>query len=302
MEKSNQDMYSNTILYQASSKTTVKLVDDVIYNILFFLAGPPNTRSSSALRSWTLVNKFWFRIATPLLWRNPFLDVFSQDPVSKCISLLSAYIRSLPEDEKPDIDLRTISKPSIVNYAQYITVLNEHDLRKLIIMSGRVRRGDVDAMIGQLFQFFLRSSLVLKTLTFKYFIPERNLPKTIQNLELTYTSDRREELCRLMSIQESLVELTLERWSCNLFKFLDKLPNLKNTLVSLNLVDFKLDKTEETKDYLKNIRKHFPKLQQLSFKRYDSELFFRLHLELEGSMTFKERNCGVIKWVTEVNV
>src|SRR5437660_1326636 len=100
----------------------MKLVNDVIYNILNCLAG---THSLSTLRSWTLTNRLWFRIATPLLWQNPFADdVKPHSTVCKSRSLLIAYVRSLPEEERRDIELRGTfaNNSSTVNYAQFITV------------------------------------------------------------------------------------------------------------------------------------------------------------------------------------
>jgi len=288
---------------------TVKLVDDIIYNILLFIAGSPSSSSSRTLRSWTLTNSLWFRIATPLLWRDPFSIVLKADPVSRThivrrsISLLDAYIGGLPEEEMLTIDLFANSKRSTVNYAQFITAINEGDLRRLLVVSDRFRRNDIDAVAMQLFRFFLKSSLVLKTLSFNRFIPEGNLPKSIQNLSLTYFSTQNEEVLRLINIQENLVELTVEKWGCNFFEFLDKLSNLKNSLIKLTFVNFIIHDNKENLEYLRDIRIHFPKLEQLVLTdSYDSNTFFVLSRELQDSFTLMEKSRDFKKWVTKSNV
>src|SRR6185312_5698651 len=161
-----------------------------------------------------------------------------------------AYIGSLPEEEMLTRDLFANSKRSTVNYAQFITVINEDDLRRLLAASDRFRRNDKEAVAMQLFRFFLKSSLVLKTLSFKCFIPGGNLPKGIRELSLTYSSAQNEEVLRLINIQENLVELTVEQWGCNFFEFLDKLSNLKNSLVKLTLVDVIINDATENLEYL----------------------------------------------------
>ncbi|CAG8653469.1 627_t:CDS:1, partial [Paraglomus occultum] len=130
-----------------------------------------------------------------------------------------------------------------------------------------------------------------------------NLPKSIRELRLTYSSAQSEEVLRLINMQENLVELTVEQWRCKFFEFLDKLSNLKNSLVKLTLVDFIIDDTKEDLEYLSDIRTHFPKLEQLILMDcYDSNTFFVLSRELQDSFTLKEKTRDFKKWVTKSNV
>jgi hypothetical protein len=79
----------------------------------------------STLHSCIFVNRFWCRLAIPLLWENPF----SIDPNNKNCSLIEMYLHKLNEDDKEKLNEYGINNdifPSniLFNYPSFIKCFN----------------------------------------------------------------------------------------------------------------------------------------------------------------------------------
>ncbi|RIA98933.1 hypothetical protein C1645_866145 [Glomus cerebriforme] len=116
------------------------LIEDCLIVIFDELRKDP-----SSLYSCILVNRFWCRMAMPILWKNPleFKSIFNKENhkfYNLMISLLPRTSRQLLFDDDIELSLPTISKQPLFNYINFLSIISPKFIDGMIAMLKNERR------------------------------------------------------------------------------------------------------------------------------------------------------------------